>query len=57
MMKSIFALQGVFAENLLFIRGKTENLPWMDGVIYLGKDSRSRFDFSCRQICSPDIAV
>ena len=32
-------LQGVFAENLLFITGAAENLPWTDGVIYLGKDT------------------
>lgn len=32
-------LQGVFAENLLFIAGAEENLPWTDGVIYLGKDA------------------
>jgi hypothetical protein len=34
-------LQGVFAENLLFITGKTESLPWIDGGIYLGKDARA----------------
>lgn len=32
-------LQGVFAENLLFVKGLAENLPWADGVIYLGKDA------------------
>lgn len=32
------ALQGVFAENLLFIAGASENLPWINGGIYLGKD-------------------
>ncbi len=34
-------MQGVFGENLLFISGKTENLPWIDGGIYLGKDARA----------------
>lgn len=32
-------MQGVFAENLLFIAGAEENLPWTDGVSYLGKDA------------------
>jgi MoxR-vWA-beta-propeller ternary system domain bpX5 len=31
-------LQGVFAENLMFITGEPEKLPWIDGGIYLGKD-------------------
>jgi MoxR-vWA-beta-propeller ternary system domain bpX5 len=31
-------LQGVFADNLLFVAGETDNLPWIDGGIYLGKD-------------------
>jgi hypothetical protein len=35
------SLQGVFAQNLLFVAGETENLPWADNVIYLGKDSRA----------------
>jgi hypothetical protein len=34
-------LQGVFAENLLFITGETDNLPWIDGGIYLGKDQNA----------------
>lgn len=34
-------MQGVFGENLLFISSKTENLPWIDGGIYLGKDARA----------------
>jgi len=34
-------LQGVFAENLLFITGDGENLPWIDGAIYLGKDENA----------------
>jgi len=33
------ALQGVFNKDLLFVAGETENLPWADGVIYLGKDA------------------
>jgi len=32
-------LQGVFAENLIFVSGSAENLPWADGVIYLGRDA------------------
>lgn len=31
-------LQGVFGKNLLFAAGQTADLPWIDGVIYLGKD-------------------
>ncbi len=34
-------LQGVFAENLLFIAGTSENLPWINGGIYLGKDENA----------------
>lgn len=34
-------LQGVFAENLLFVSGAAENLPWADGVIYLGRDAQA----------------
>ncbi len=37
--EQLSAWQGVFGENLLFISG--ENLPWSDGVIYLGKDTRA----------------
>lgn len=37
----LFGLQGVFAENLLFIAGVSENLPWIDGGIYLGKDENA----------------
>ena len=37
--EQLSAWQGVFAENLLFVAG--ENLPWSDGVIYLGKDARA----------------
>lgn len=39
--ETLSLLQGVFAENLLFITGKTESLPWIDGGIYLGKDARA----------------
>ena len=31
-------LQGIFAENLLFVAGANDILPWVDGVIYLGKN-------------------
>ncbi len=31
-------LQGVFGKDLLFAAGDSENLPWVDGLIYLGKD-------------------
>lgn len=37
--EKLVLLQGVFAETLLFIAGAEENLPWTDGVIYLGKDA------------------
>lgn len=37
--EQLSAWQGVFAENLLFVSG--ENLPWTDGVVYLGKDARA----------------
>ncbi len=37
--QSLSAWQGVFADNLLLIIGETETLPWIDGGIYLGKDS------------------
>jgi hypothetical protein len=33
--------QGVFAANLLFIKGESESLLWIDGGIYLGKDSNT----------------
>ncbi len=39
--EKLLNLQGVFAENLLFITGKSENLPWIDGGIYLGKDQNA----------------
>lgn len=32
-------LHGVSANDLLLIAGKAEHLPWVNGVIYLGKDS------------------
>lgn len=35
----LFRLRGIHAENLLFIAGNPEDLPWADGVIYLGKDA------------------
>lgn len=37
--ENLALLQGVFAGNLLFVAGAAENLPWSDGVIYLGKDA------------------
>jgi hypothetical protein len=37
--EKLSALQGVFAENMLFIVGA--DLPWVDGVIYLGKDTEA----------------
>lgn len=37
--EKLAALQGVFAENLLFIAGEKDVLPWTDGVIYFGKDA------------------
>ena len=36
--EKLAALQGVFAENLLFIAGEKDVLPWSDGVIYFGRD-------------------
>lgn len=39
--EKLFSIQGVFGENLVFISCETKNLPWIDGGIYLGKDSRS----------------
>lgn len=39
--EKLSALQGVFAENLLFVQGQSENLPWIDGGIYLGKDQNA----------------
>jgi hypothetical protein len=36
--EKLSALQGVFAENLLFVAGAKEILPWANGVVYLGKD-------------------
>jgi hypothetical protein len=35
------SLQGVFGKDLLFAAGEGENLPWMDGLIYLGKDAQA----------------
>jgi len=35
------SMQGVFAENLLFATAQTTDLPWVDGVVYLGKDARA----------------
>lgn len=37
--EKLATLQGVFAENLLFIAGNKDFLPWIDGVIYFGKDA------------------
>lgn len=39
--EKLSALQGVFAHDLLFVAGAAENLPWADGVIYLGRDARA----------------
>lgn len=35
------ALQGVGGENLLLVAGAAIDLPWADGVTYLGKDARA----------------
>ncbi len=37
--EKLSAWQGVFAEDLLFVAGA--ELPWTNGVIYLGKDTRA----------------
>jgi MoxR-vWA-beta-propeller ternary system domain bpX5 len=37
--EKLSAWQGVYALDLLFIAGA--DLPWTDGVIYLGKDART----------------
>ena len=37
--EKLSAWQGVYALDLLFIAGA--DLPWTDGVIYLGKDARA----------------
>lgn len=39
--EKLSSMQGVFAESLLFATGQTADLPWVDGVIYLGKDARA----------------
>lgn len=39
--EKLSVLQGVFAENLLFVQAQSENLPWIDGGIYLGKDQKA----------------
>lgn len=36
--EKLSVLQGVFAADLLFVAGAEENLPWADGVTYLGKE-------------------
>lgn len=37
--EKLSSLQGVFAANMIFLAGKSENLPWINGIIYFGKDS------------------
>lgn len=37
--EKLLSLQGVFGKNLLFVTGESDNLPWIDGLIYLGKDA------------------
>jgi hypothetical protein len=47
--EKLSVLQGVFAENLLFIAG--EDLPWSNGVIYLGKDAQAASIFVPTNLC------
>ncbi len=49
-------LQGVFADNLLFVAGETDNLPWIDGGIYLGKDANAPSIFLPTNL-RPDIPI
>ncbi len=39
--EALAQLQGVGGESLLAIVGASADLPWVDGVIYLGRDSRA----------------
>jgi hypothetical protein len=52
--ENLSSLQGVFAENLLFIAG--ESLPWIDGGIYLGKDQNAPTIFLPTNL-RPDLPV
>lgn len=47
-------LQGVFGDAVLFVAG--ENLPWSDGVVYLGKDDRAPSIFLPTNL-APDVPV
>jgi hypothetical protein len=38
--EALTKLQGVAAERLVFVSGESECLPWVDGVVYLGRDPR-----------------
>ncbi len=54
--EKLSSLQGVFAGDLLFITGKSENLPWIDGGIYLGKDQDAPSIFLPTNL-RPDIPI
>lgn len=39
--EELFALRGLVAHQLVLVLGQSESLPWVDGVVYLGRDPRA----------------
>jgi MoxR-vWA-beta-propeller ternary system protein len=39
--ESLACLRGVAGEGFIMVIGEEESLPWVDGVIYLGRDPRA----------------
>jgi hypothetical protein len=54
--EALAALRGVAGPGLLVVVGDAEALPWVDGVVYLGVDSRAK-DMLMPTTAAPAIPV
>ena len=55
--ESFGTFQGASARRLIFIVGRGDNLPWTDGVIYLGKDARTSASLLLPTTIEPTIPI
>jgi len=55
--ESLGTFQGASAESLIFIVGRGDDLPWADGVVYLGRDARTSASFLLPTTIEPKVPI
>lgn len=55
--ESLEAFQGTSAKSLIFISGRGDDLPWADGVVYLGRDARASASFLLPTTVEPKVSI